>query len=146
MFQGLSHAWTFDPEYSAFATKEVEAKRQGMWTRAELQSQAQINIENLAQYNYFTEAYDTDNEKISFGKPEGYYLEYANQKLTLHFTLRPIKSKASITKLQIKDANNLVSFRAGHDGWLYFGNMIGSSCGEIRELQEHALQAKVSCR
>src|SRR6201996_6293161 len=53
---GIRHAWTFDETFSAFATQGLAAKVKGRFTRDELQSLAQTNIESLKEYRYFTYA------------------------------------------------------------------------------------------
>src|SRR5580692_11446000 len=51
---GVRHAWTFDDMYSSFATQGIAAKTKGEFTREELQPLAQLNVESLKEYDYFT--------------------------------------------------------------------------------------------
>src|SRR3954464_10716284 len=51
---GVRHDWTFDDMYSAFATQGLEQKKKGEFTREELQPLAQVNVESLKEYEFFT--------------------------------------------------------------------------------------------
>src|SRR3954471_353135 len=51
---GIRHSWAFDDMYSAFATQGLDQKTKGEFTREELQSLAQVNVESLKEYDFFT--------------------------------------------------------------------------------------------
>ena len=53
---GVRQAWTFDDMYSAFATTGIKARTKGQFTREELQPLAQLNVESLKDFAYFTYA------------------------------------------------------------------------------------------
>jgi ABC-type uncharacterized transport system substrate-binding protein len=95
----VAHAWTFDDMFSAFATQGIQAHTKGQFTRAELQSLAQVNIDSLKEYAYFTYAQiDGQTQRDAFGSPADYWLDYDPKAtvLTLHFTLpfkRPVRAK-----------------------------------------------------
>ena len=84
---------------SAFATQGIQALTKGQFTRAELQSLAQVNIDSLKEYAYFTYAQiDGQTQRDAFGSPADYWLDYDPKAtvLTLHFTLpfkRPVRAK-----------------------------------------------------
>src|SRR3954467_8262389 len=94
---GVRHDWTFDDMYSAFATQGLEQKKKGEFTREELQPLAQVNVESLKEYDFFTYA-KADGKKAEFVDPTDYHLDF-NVKdtiLTLHFLLpfkTPMKAK-----------------------------------------------------
>jgi ABC-type uncharacterized transport system substrate-binding protein len=95
----VQHAWTFDDMFSAFATQGIPARTKGQFTRAELQPLAQVNIESLTEYAYFTYVkIDGRAEKNAFSNPTDYWLDYDPQAavLTLHFRLpfkKPVKTR-----------------------------------------------------
>jgi ABC-type uncharacterized transport system substrate-binding protein len=97
---GVRHAWTFDDMFSAFATQGIEAKTAGKFTREELKPLAQVNVESLKEYAYFTYAkINGKRQRDAFLDPVDYFLDYDPQAtvLTLHFTLpfkAPVKAKA----------------------------------------------------
>src|SRR5215467_2425088 len=73
---GIRHAWTFDDMFSAFATQGIEAKKRGTFSREELSPLAQVNIESLKEFEYFTVA-KVNGKRVDFvDPPAGYYLDY----------------------------------------------------------------------
>ena len=108
---GIRHAWTFDDMFSAFATQGIDSKKRGVYSREDLMPLAKTNIESLKDFDYFTVA-KINGKKVDFSDPpSGYYLEYANEILTLHFTL-PLKQpvKAQALEFEIYDASYFVDF------------------------------------
>jgi ABC-type uncharacterized transport system substrate-binding protein len=108
---GIRHAWTFDDMFSAFATQGIEGKKRGVFTREELEPLAKTNIESLKDFDYFTMA-RVNGQKAEFvDPPRGYYLDYNDQILTLHFTL-PFKTpqKAQDLQIEIYDPSYFVDF------------------------------------
>jgi ABC-type uncharacterized transport system substrate-binding protein len=100
---GIRHAWTFDDMYSAFATQGLESKKKGEFTREELQPLAQVNVESLKEYEFFTYA-KVDGKKAVFVDPVDYHLDYDAKEtaLTLHFLLPlkvPLKAKSLIFEM-----------------------------------------------
>ena len=84
---GIRHAWTFDDMFSAFATQGIDSKQRGVFTREELEPLAKTNVESLKDFDYFTIAKVNGKKADLVDPPTGYYLDYKDQILTLHFTL-----------------------------------------------------------
>ncbi len=111
---GVRHAWTFDDMFSAFATQGLEQKTKGTFTREELAPLAQVNVESLKEYAYFTYAkVDGKRRKDAFLDPVDYYLDYDPKEtvLTLHFTLpfkTPVKAKA--IEIEVYDPEFFIDF------------------------------------
>jgi ABC-type uncharacterized transport system substrate-binding protein len=109
---GVRHAWTFDDMYSAFAIQGLESKKKGEFTTEELKPLAQVNVESLKEYDFFTFA-KANGQNVAFVDPIDYYLEF-NPKdtvLTLHFVLplkTPLKVKALV--LEVFDPSYFVDF------------------------------------
>ena len=61
---GVRHHWTFDDLFSAYATQGLDAQEKGEFTREELAPLAQVNVESLKDFDYFTFA------KANGGKTE----------------------------------------------------------------------------
>ncbi|MGJ4956945.1 DUF1007 family protein [Bradyrhizobium sp. HKCCYLRH2015] len=111
---GVRHAWTFDDMFSSHALLGIEANTKGVYTREELQSLAQFNIEVLKEHSYFTSL--KASGKLTFEAPIDYFLDYAGDRLTLHFTLpleTPIKSKSLL--LEIVDPSYFIDFQMAKD-------------------------------
>jgi len=108
---GIRHAWSFDDMFSTFATQGLESKEKGKFTREELAPLAKVNVDSLKEYDYFTYA-TADGKKAELTDPKpDYWLDYADQALTLNFTL-PFKTpvKAKELKVEIYDPTIFVDF------------------------------------
>jgi len=111
---GVRHAWTFDDMFSAFATQGIEQKTKGTFTREELKPLAQVNVESLKEYAYFTYAkVNGKRQKDAFLDPIDYFLDYDPKEavLTLHFTLpfkTPVKAQALV--LEVYDPEFFIDF------------------------------------
>jgi ABC-type uncharacterized transport system substrate-binding protein len=105
---GVRHAWAFDDMFSAFATMGIEAKTKGEFTRQELAPLAQVNVDSLKEYEYFTFPLvnGAKYKKGLFKEPVDYWLDYEPKDgvLTLHFTL-PFKAplRAKTMDLEVYD-------------------------------------------
>jgi ABC-type uncharacterized transport system substrate-binding protein len=112
---GVRHAWRFDDMFSAYALQGIPHAKKGHYTREELASLAQVNVDSLKEYDYFTFARG-DGKKLKFSEPVDYWLEYANPALVLHFTL-PLKAPANAKAFQIEvyDPTIFVDFEFAKD-------------------------------
>ena len=108
---GVRHAWTFDDMFSTYAVQGLESKTKGAYSREELASLAQTNVESLKEFAYFTFA-KADGKKAKFQEPVDYYLEYRDGLLTLYFTL-PLKApvKAKQLSLEVFDPSFFIDFK-----------------------------------
>jgi ABC-type uncharacterized transport system substrate-binding protein len=102
---GVRHNWKLDDMFSAYATTGIQAKVKGQFTRQELQPLAQVNVESLKEYTYFTYArIDGKKPKDAFVDPVDYWLDYDPKAtvLTLHFTLpfkQPVRAKQLVVEI-----------------------------------------------
>jgi ABC-type uncharacterized transport system substrate-binding protein len=83
---GVRNIWDFDEAFSAYSVQGYDSKRDGRPTRKDLQPLADINVKSLSVYQYFTRM-KLDGALVPFGAPKDYWDEFANDKLTLRFTL-----------------------------------------------------------
>ena len=110
---GVRHAWTFDDMFSTYALQGIETKTKGVYSREELSSLAQTNVESLKEFAFFTFA-KADGKKEKFLEPVDYFLEYKDTELTLHFTLplkKPFKTKQ--LTLEVFDPAYFIDFQFG---------------------------------
>jgi ABC-type uncharacterized transport system substrate-binding protein len=96
---GIRHAWTFDDMFSTYATQGLESKQKGVFTKEELAPLAEVNVTSMKEFDFFTQG-QLNGQKIEFGDPKDYWLDYTNQELTLHFTL-PLKTPVAVKDLNI---------------------------------------------
>ena len=108
---GVRHAWTFDDMFSTYALQGIETKTKGVYSREELSSLAQTNVESLKEFKFFTFA-KADGKKEKFEEPVDYFLEYKDAALTLHFTL-PLKTpvKPKELALEVFDPSYFIDFQ-----------------------------------
>ena len=108
---GVRHAWTFDDMFSTYALQGIETKTKGVYSREELSSLAQTNVESLKEFAFFTFA-KADGKKEKFQEPVEYFLEYKDAALTLHFTL-PLKApvKPKELALEVFDPTYFIDFQ-----------------------------------
>src|SRR5712671_1179014 len=99
--KALRHAWQFDDIFSVFVTQGLKSKKKGEFTREELAPLAQLNIESLKEFDYFTVA-KANGKKVTFAQPVDYYFDYEPKTavLTLHFTL-PFETPVLARELQV---------------------------------------------
>jgi ABC-type uncharacterized transport system substrate-binding protein len=73
---GLAQRWIFDEFYTASAVQGLDANNDGNYDRAELTELAQLNIEGLKEFEYFTFA-NLAGQPLGFDQPKDYWLELA---------------------------------------------------------------------
>lgn len=106
----IRHVWVFDEAYSAFATTGLDSNRDGRLSREELAELAKVNVESLEEFDYFT-VLKNRGRVAQLGKPVDYWLEHADKRLTLRFTLPVAAPVAARTvSLEVSDPSFFVSF------------------------------------
>ncbi len=102
---GVTNVWDFDDAFSAYAIQGYDSKHGGNPTRQDLQPLAEINIQSLAEYNYFTRVKIT-GANVAFAHPKDYFDVFAHEKLTLHFTLplaKPLDVRGETLEVDVYD-------------------------------------------
>jgi ABC-type uncharacterized transport system substrate-binding protein len=101
----INHHWTFDEAFSAFASQGLDENDDGKLSREELQPLAQVNVESLAEFDYFSDLYEKGMPHTNgtvFGEPYNYWLTLEGDKLVLHFTL-PVVGEVDTHKEAVLD-------------------------------------------
>lgn len=102
---GVTNMWDFDDAFSAFAIQGYDSKSDGNPTRADLQPLAEVNLQSLAEYGYFTQV-KVDGVTVAVDHPKDYYDVFVDEKLTLHFTLplaKPIDIHGKTVEIDVYD-------------------------------------------
>jgi ABC-type uncharacterized transport system substrate-binding protein len=115
---GVSNVWDFDDAFSAYAIQGYDSKGDGKPTKEELQPFAEINLNSLKEYGYFTRM-KVDGVNIGFAHPKNYFDVFANEKLTLSFTLplaKPLDLHGKTLQLEVYDPTYFAAITfAQHD-------------------------------
>lgn len=110
---GLQQAWTFDEFYTQQAIEGLDKNGDGKYDRTELQELAQVNVDGLKEFDYFTYA-RLDETPLKFKPPTDYWLDYSDKGiLTLHFTLpleQPVAADARGFNFAIYDSSYFIAF------------------------------------
>ncbi len=121
---GLQQAWTFDEFYTQMAIEGLDKNGDGKYDRQELAELAQVNVDGLKEFNYFTSA-KLGADEVKFKPPVDYWLEYADKKiLTLHFTLpleKPIAADATGFAFSVSDPSYFIAFDLAKDNPVTLG-------------------------
>lgn len=113
---GVRHAWTFDEGFSSYALQGLETTPDGKPSEKTLKELAQVNIDSLKEFDYFTYA-KRGKEAIAFAPPKDYSLTYDGTSLTLHFTLpfAQAQAKKGAMTLDVFDPTYFVAFQLADD-------------------------------
>ncbi|NVK34631.1 MAG: DUF1007 family protein [Rhodobacteraceae bacterium] len=85
----VEHVFRFDDAFSAFAMQGFDANGDGVYSRAELAELAQVNIESMAEFGYFTFG-DNSRVELDFDAIEnGYWLEVVTVPLASYWMMKP---------------------------------------------------------
>jgi ABC-type uncharacterized transport system substrate-binding protein len=73
---GLRQKWSFDDFYTSMALQGLDTNNDGVYDRSELAALAQVNIDGLKEFDYFT-VVKLASETLKFKAPTDFYLEHA---------------------------------------------------------------------
>jgi ABC-type nickel/cobalt efflux system permease component RcnA/ABC-type uncharacterized transport system substrate-binding protein len=107
----VRHHWRFDEAFSAFALQGLDTNGDGLYSPEELQPLAQVNVESLAEYDFFT-FLSVGDYRAGFAAPKDYRLDLDGGRLTLHYTLplaQPLISGGEML-LQVYDPEYYIAF------------------------------------
>jgi ABC-type uncharacterized transport system substrate-binding protein len=110
----IRHAWTFDEFYTAMAVQGLDTNGDGVYSKEELQPLAQVNVESLKEFDYFTFVrLGKDEKPLKLKEPVDYSVDYDKTVLTLHFTLpleTPLDTQAQEVAVDVYDPSFFVAF------------------------------------
>jgi ABC-type uncharacterized transport system substrate-binding protein len=112
---GIRHAWTFDEFYTAMAVEGLDTNKDGVYSKEELQPLAQINVESLKDFDYFTFVHfvGEDDKLLKLKPPVDYWIDYDKSVLTLHFMLpleTPVDTHGKPVAIDVYDPSFFVAF------------------------------------
>lgn len=112
---GVSHSWTFDQEYSAFATLNLDSAHYGKPDAGKLADLAKTQLASLAEYHYFTKA-KVNGSAVAFGPPRDESLVFQDGRLTLRFLLPFAQpAKLRVASVEVNDDSFYVAFNVARE-------------------------------
>ena len=109
----VRHAWTFDEFYTAMAVQGLDTNGDGVISKDELKPLAQVNVDSLKDFDYFTFVHIGEDDNLPMNPPEDYSLDYDKSLLTLHFTLpleTPLNAHGQEVQVDVYDPSFFVAF------------------------------------
>ena len=111
----INQAWTFDEFYTAMAVEGLDTNKDGIYSKEELQPLAQVNVEGLKDFDYFTFVHfeGEDGKFLKLKPPIDYWAEYEKGALTLHLTLpleTPVDTHGKAVSVDVYDPSFFVAF------------------------------------
>lgn len=111
---GFKQTWTFDEMYSSFAVQGLDKDGDGKYSREELQPLADVNVQSLSEFGYFTFA-KAAGRNLELQPPKDYWTEVDGAgSVTLYFTsmlANPLNpAEIGTFSLSIYDPTVYVSF------------------------------------
>lgn len=139
---GLRQEWTFDEMYTAMAIEGLDKNHDGKYDRKELAELAQVNIDGLKEFDYFTYAKLAGTD-LKFNPPVDYWLEHTDKGiLTLHLTLplqKPVPADSPDFEFSVYDPSYFIAFDFAKDDPVKLGTNAPPSCSAaIQEPPEEA--------
>ncbi|MGE4055997.1 MAG: DUF1007 family protein [Vicinamibacterales bacterium] len=127
----IRHVWRFDQSFSLYAAEQLDVDRDGVLSNDELEALAKLNIESLAEYDFFT---FLDSLPAAVEPPTEYGLSFQDEQLTLIFTLalsapRPVGEAVSI---EVYDPEFYVDFEYVDDDPVAISGDIAGCSAEFR--------------
>ncbi len=131
---GVRHRWTFDDMYTAMAIQGLDTNKDGVYDRQELAELAQVNMDGLKEFEYFTFV-KLGEQKLKTGAPADYYLEHSKDGLlSLTFTLpfaQPVLVDAKGFGLQVTDPGFFIAFELAKDEPVKLGPGAPGACKPV---------------
>jgi ABC-type uncharacterized transport system substrate-binding protein len=107
----IRNIWQFDEAFTAFAIQGLDTDNDGKLSDAELAPLAKVNVDSLAEFDFFTKLVIGKTRSIMV-QPTEYWLEFHDSRLTLFFSL-PLQSPVSLSgraTLEVFDPEYFVAF------------------------------------
>jgi len=135
---GIRHAWTFDEFYTAMAVQGLDTDGDGVYSKEELQPLAQVNVDSLQEFEFFTFVrYGDDGKKLPLKPPIDYSIDYDKTVLTLHFTLpleTPIDPNGKEVVIDVFDPSYFVAFGFATEAPVKMAGTAAPGCGvEVKQ-------------
>lgn len=127
---GFRHKWVFDEMYAAMAIEGLDKNGDGVYSREELAELAQVNMDGLKEFDYFTYP-KLGDKKLALKPPVDYWLEYKDNLLALYFTVplaEPVPADAKGLNFSVYDESFFIAFDFVKDNPVKIGGTAPPGC------------------
>lgn len=127
---GFVYSWTFDDLYTAMAIQGLDTNNDGTYDRQELAELAQVNMDGLKEFDYFTFA-KLGTSTLGLAAPKDYWLELVDGVLTLHFMLplaSPVLAEAEGFTFAVYDPSYFIAFDLAENSPVALGEGAPKGC------------------
>lgn len=127
---GLRHKWTFDDMYTAMAIQGLDTNGDGTYSREELKELAQVNIDGLKEFEYFTHM-KLGEKKLELAPPKDYYLEHKDNLLSLYLTVplkEPVLAEAEGFSFSVYDETFFIALEYPNEKAVVIGEGAPKDC------------------
>lgn len=127
---GFAHRWTFDDLYTAMAIQGLDTNNDGAYDRKELAELAQVNMDGLKEFDYFTFA-KLGAGDLKLADPKDYWLEVNDGVLTLNFVLplaAPVLAEAEGFTFTVTDPSYFIAFDLAEKSPVTLGDGAPQGC------------------
>ena len=103
------------------AVEGLDTNKDGVYSKEELKPLAQVNVEGLKDFDYFTFVHfeGEDGKSLKLKPPIDYWAEYEKGVLTLHLTLpleTPVDTHGKAVSVDVYDPSFFVAFGFATEG------------------------------
>ena len=131
--EAITITWTFDEFYTAFAVQDFQKQKDGSYKQADLDALLNINLENLKEWNYFTDIKHA-GKPLPLATPKPLNARYDDKlgQLTITFSLpleQPVQPTATApVTLQIYDPTYYIAIDYVKEAPLHLTGAPDKSC------------------
>lgn len=133
---GLTQRWTFDELYTTMAIQGLDKNNDGKLDREELKELAEVNMEGLKEFGYFTHMRLGD-KALKIAPPKEYWLEHTNGVLSLIFKLplaQPVLAEAKGFNFATYDNTFFIAFELAKENAIKLSGGVPTGCAfEIKK-------------
>jgi ABC-type uncharacterized transport system substrate-binding protein len=119
------------------AVQGLDTDGDGKFSKDELKPLAQVNVDSLKDFDYFTFVHIGEADPLPMKPPENYSLDYDKGLLTLHFTLpmaTPLEVGSQTVDVDVYDPSFFVAFGFAKDAPVKLAGTPAKGCAvEIKQ-------------
>ena len=142
---GVTQRWTFDELYTTMAVQGLDKNKDGKLDREELKELAEVNMDGLKEFGYFTHMRIGD-KALKIAPPKDYWLEHTNGVLSLVFKLplaQPVLAEAKDFNFATYDNTFFIAFELAKENAIKLAGDVPAGCAfEVKKGEGNSKEAE----